>query len=109
MVNQFCQVTEKADNSLEAKPMGSVWNTQSNHTPDKQRGWEEKRDVMWIYPQVAPLPVFSAGSLAVSKANTDSDLQKAESYFWRGQWNGQMSVCASLSDNAAPYRPEPAL
>lgn len=106
MVNQFWRVTEEADNSLEAKPMGSVWNTQSNHTPGKQRGPEEKRDMMWIYSQVAPPRVLSAGSLAVSKANTHSDLQKAESYFWRGQWNGQMSICASLSDNAAPYRPE---
>ena len=81
MVNQFCQGTEEVDNSLKAKPRGSVWNTQSNHTPGKQRGWEEKRDVMWIYPQVAP-PSGTLGWLTGSfQGNTHSDLQKAESYF----------------------------
>lgn len=57
----------------------------------EQRGWEEKRDVMWIYPQ-QPLPlVLSAGSLCF-QGNTHSDLQKAEVLLLKGavKWSDVM-------------------
>lgn len=68
MVNQFCQTIEEPDNSLKAKPAGSMRNAQRNHTPSDQRGWEEESDVMWLYPQVVPPPWYLGLANSVSKA-----------------------------------------